>query len=102
MMYDVMIIGGGASGLMAACALSGAGKNVLLLEKTAAGELKQTVEILPELMAPVAAGDHLGTLTVSSGEEELARIPIVAGETVNRLTFPQVFGKLLKMALMAA
>jgi D-alanyl-D-alanine carboxypeptidase (penicillin-binding protein 5/6) len=76
--------------------------NVLLLEKTAAGELKQTVEILPELMAPVAAGDHLGTLTVSSGEEELARIPIVAGETVDRLTFPQVFGKLLKMALMAA
>lgn len=35
MMYDVMIIGGGASGLMAACALSGAGKKVLLLEKQA-------------------------------------------------------------------
>jgi len=35
MMYDVMIIGGGAAGLIAACVLSGAGKRVLLLEKQA-------------------------------------------------------------------
>ncbi len=34
MMYDVMIVGGGASGLIAACALSGK-KKVLLLEKQA-------------------------------------------------------------------
>ena len=34
MMYDALIIGGGASGLMA-CALSGAGKKVLLAEKQA-------------------------------------------------------------------
>ncbi len=33
MMYDAMIIGGGASGLAAACALAGAGKKVLLAEK---------------------------------------------------------------------
>ena len=35
MTYDVLIIGGGASGLAAACALSGAGKKVALLEKQA-------------------------------------------------------------------
>lgn len=35
MMYDVMIVGGGASGLIAACALCGSGKKVLLLEKQA-------------------------------------------------------------------
>ena len=33
MMYDALIIGGGASGLAAACALAGAGKKVLLAEK---------------------------------------------------------------------
>lgn len=35
MMYDALIIGGGASGLAAACALSGAGRRVLLVEKQA-------------------------------------------------------------------
>jgi len=35
MTYDVLIIGGGASGLAAACALSGAGRSVALLEKQA-------------------------------------------------------------------
>jgi len=35
MMYDALIIGGGASGLAAACALAGAGKKALLLEKQA-------------------------------------------------------------------
>lgn len=35
MMYDALIIGGGASGLAAACALAGTGKRVLLLEKQA-------------------------------------------------------------------
>ena len=76
--------------------------NTLLLEKAKAGQMEQRVEIVTELTAPVAAGDFLGTLTVTGGEETLAEIPIVAGETVERLTFPQVFGKLLKMALMAA
>ncbi len=35
MMHDALIIGGGASGLAAACALAGAGKRTLLLEKQA-------------------------------------------------------------------
>ena len=58
-------------------------------------------QIVEGLTAPVAAGDPLGTLTVTSGGETVASIPIVAGETVERLTFGQVFGQLLKMALMA-
>ena len=33
MIYDVLIVGGGASGLMAACALAGSGARVALLEK---------------------------------------------------------------------
>ena len=73
----------------------------LLLEKAKAGSLTQSGEIVESLTAPVMAGDRLGTLTVTNGEETVAQIPIVAGETVDRLTFGQVFGKLLKMALMA-
>ena len=74
----------------------------LLLEKAKAGELRQNVEMVTALTAPVTAGDPLGTLTVTSGEETVAEIPIVAGETVERLTFGQVFGRLLRLALMAA
>ena len=35
MNYDIMILGGGASGLMAACALSGNGRRIVILEKQA-------------------------------------------------------------------
>ena len=35
MFYDIMILGGGASGLLAACALSGSGRRVVILEKQA-------------------------------------------------------------------
>ena len=33
MLYDVLILGGGASGLLAACALSGSGRRIVILEK---------------------------------------------------------------------
>lgn len=74
----------------------------LLLEKAKAGNLQQSVEIVENLTAPVAAGDELGTLTVTTAEgETVAVIPIVAGETVARLTFSQVLRKLLQTALLA-
>ena len=75
--------------------------SALLLEKARAGALAQRIEMAENLTAPVAAGDVLGTLTVTAGEETVAQIPIVAGETVARLTFGQVLGRLMKMALMA-
>ena len=73
----------------------------LLLEKARVGELRQQVEVVTELTAPVAAGDLLGTMAVYAEEEVLAEIPVVAGETVERLTFGQVFGRILKLGLMA-
>ena len=74
----------------------------LLLEKAKAADLRQSVEIVENLTAPVAAGDELGRLTVTTAEgETVAVIPIVAGETVERLTFSQVLRKLLCTALLA-
>ena len=74
----------------------------LLLEKARAADLRQSVEIAENLTAPVAAGDELGRLTVTTAEgETVAVIPIVAGETVERLTFSQVLRKLLCTALLA-
>lgn len=57
--------------------------------------LQQTVEIYEELNAPVQAGEVVGTLIITCGEEEVERVPIVVQTTVERLTFLQAFSKLL-------
>ena len=75
--------------------------STLLLEKARAGELDQSIQVAETLTAPVAAGDTLGTLTVTAGEETVASIPIVAGEAVPRLTFGQMLLRVLRVALMA-
>ena len=74
----------------------------LLVEKAQAGNLTQTVELAESVEAPVAAGDRLGTLTVTCGEETIAQIPIVAGEEIPRITFGQMLVRMLRMALLSA
>ena len=71
----------------------------LLLEKSQASGLTQTVELPEEVTAPVCAGDRVGTLTVSRDGTEALAIPIVAGETVERLTWGQTVTQMLRMAI---
>ena len=73
----------------------------LLLEKAKAGNLTQSVVLEESVPAPVALGDRLGTLTVSSGEETVAEIPLLAGEEVPRVTYGQMFLRLLRTACLA-
>lgn len=73
----------------------------LLLEKARAGDLQQSVELTPAVDAPVAAGDPLGTLTVTSGEEIVAELSLVAGEEVPRITYGQMLLRLLQIACLA-
>jgi hypothetical protein len=47
-----------------------------LLEKAKAGDLQQTVTLEEVVDAPVAKGSQLGILTVTSGEEVVAEIPL--------------------------
>ena len=75
--------------------------NVLLLEKSRSGELTQSVELAELVPAPVERGDRRGTLTVTAGEETVAEIPILAGETVPRITFSQMLVRLLRIAFLA-
>ena len=74
----------------------------LLVEKTQAGNLTQSVELVETVEAPVAVGDQLGTMTVTCGEETIAQIPILAGEAVPRVTFAQMLLWMLQMALLCA
>jgi len=75
--------------------------SALLLEKSKAGELEQSITLEESVTAPVARGDRLGTLTVTSGEEVVAEIPLLAGEEVPRVTYGQMLLRLLKTACMA-
>ncbi len=51
--------------------------------------------------APVSKGQRLGTLTVTAGEQTLAQIPLVAEEAVAKLTWGQMFVKVLRQLVMA-
>jgi len=72
-----------------------------LLEKAQAANLEKTVSVCEEAKAPVAKGDVLGTLTVTSGGETVAEVPILAGEDVPRLTWGQMALRLLRSAFLA-
>ena len=72
-----------------------------LLDK---GQVDQvTTQILLEetIAAPVSKGQKVGTLTVRVGEQVLAQVPMVATQTVPRLTWWDLFLQVLQRMTMA-
>lgn len=69
----------------------------LLLPKNIAASITKTVEIEARLDAPVTEGQQVGTLTVNSADGEIAKIPIVAGDSVAKLSWIQVYGKFMQI-----
>ena len=68
----------------------------LLLEKALAPQLQTAVTVEPSVTAPVAAGQRLGTLTVTAGQQLLAEIPLVSPEDIPSRTFPDLWAELLR------
>jgi D-alanyl-D-alanine carboxypeptidase (penicillin-binding protein 5/6) len=73
------------------------GNDKLLTEKDVAPSVTKDVQIVEKIPAPLNAGDKLGTLTVKSGDKVLGEFPIVAGDSVGRLDWGDVFTRFLKM-----
>lgn len=73
----------------------------LLIDKSQKSSVTSTLELEPGITAPVSKGQRLGTLTVRSGEQVLAQIPMVAAEAVPKLTWAQMFAQVLKCLVMA-
>ena len=73
----------------------------LLIDKARKGAITTQVQLEEALTAPVARGQRLGTLTVTDGETVLKEVPLVAGESVERLTYGDLFGMVLRRAAMA-
>ena len=66
----------------------------ILLPKSQAGTVSTSLEMLPEVAAPVEAGDPVGTLVVFVGEEEREKLTLTARDSVPKLTFRTMFGRL--------
>lgn len=78
------------------------GNTSLLAEKAKLSDLQVSVEVEESLAAPVEAGQQVGTLTIRSGEETLLTLPIVAGESVARLTYWQILRRCLAVAFLSS
>ncbi len=72
----------------------------LLVEKGIQARVKRTVTTLPELTAPVQAGQQVGTLTLETDAGVLAEIAIVAPAAVERLSWWELTVRLLRKLCM--
>ncbi|MBQ9522157.1 MAG: D-alanyl-D-alanine carboxypeptidase [Oscillospiraceae bacterium] len=76
------------------------GSSLLLLDKNKAASLRQEVELEESLKAPVEKGTRVGTLTAYAGDELLAEIPLLTAYDVPRVTYGQMFFRVLRMAFL--
>ena len=74
---------------------------VLLIDKAQQSAVTTRLELEESITAPVSRGQRLGTMTILCGEQVLRQIPMVAEKPVSKLTFGQMFLKILKIAAMA-
>ena len=78
------------------------GEDAVLIDKSQKNQVLQQVEMLESVDAPVSKGQRLGTLYIKAGEQVLKEIPLVAEEGVVKLTFFQMWSRILKLLTMAA
>ena len=74
---------------------------LLLVDKAQKSAVTTQVALEESVTAPVSRGQRLGTLTVKSGEQVLAQVPLVAKEAVERLSFGDLFAKIFRHVAMA-
>ena len=67
----------------------------VLLPSADAATLERSIDLPESVNAPVAAGDRLGTLTLSAGGDVVAEIPLVAISDAPRLSSTGVLLKML-------
>ena len=78
-------------------------ENALLLEKSCANGLTQAVSLPESIDAPVEEGEPLGTLDIFDADgTPIASLPLLAGESIPRLTWSELFCRLLKLAYCGA
>ncbi len=73
----------------------------ILVDKAAVNQVSTRLELCEDVEAPVEAGQTLGRMVVTVGEETLTAIPLVACQEIPRLSTPGIFLRMLRTLLMA-
>ncbi len=73
----------------------------LLVDKAQRGQVSVETELEEQMTAPVSQGQRLGTMTVRSGQQVLKQIPLVAENSVPKLTFGELLLRVLRRVAMA-
>ena len=74
----------------------------LLIDKSQRGDVTTQIELEEQVTAPVSRGQKLGTMTIKAGDRVLAQVTMIAKDAVPKLTWWQIFRKLLQKITMAA
>jgi D-alanyl-D-alanine carboxypeptidase (penicillin-binding protein 5/6) len=72
----------------------------VLLDKSQKATASCRVALVESVSAPVSLGQRLGTLYLQAGEQVLAEIPLLAKNAVPKLTYGQIFLRLIKQLSM--
>jgi len=67
----------------------------VLLPKSQISSLTQEISLPEQVEAPIGAGQQLGTLTVRSGEHVVLELPLLAAQAVEKLTWGEMFRRML-------
>ena len=67
----------------------------VLVKKTQVSGLTQEVSLPAAVNAPVQRGQQIGTLTVRDGETVVLELPVLAAETVEKLTWWEMYRRML-------
>ena len=76
--------------------------DALLIDKAQRSMVTTQITLEETVTAPVSKGQRLGTMTIKAGEQTLAEIPLVAESAIERLTWADMFWKILQGICMAA
>ncbi len=73
----------------------------VMVEKEQAAGITREIQLTDRVSAPVAQGQVLGSVTLKSGDTVLAQVPLVAECGVEKLTWGQIFYRMLGKLWMA-
>ncbi len=72
----------------------------VLIEKAQAAKVEKQLVLVERLEAPVEKGQKVGTLRFSLDGKQIAEVPVVAANSVKRLSTMDIYGEILKSLLL--